>query len=49
MHLNGQVVFRAIFVSRRGAIIDLYLAKLKRGRSDLKAEFSFVYSITTEW
>ena len=31
MRWNSQVVFRATFVSRRGAIIDLYLETLKHG------------------
>ena len=47
MHWNAQVVFRATFVSRRGAIIDLYLATLKRGTPGLNAEFSFVVLIST--
>jgi hypothetical protein len=38
----AQVGFRATFVSRRGAIIDLYIATLKRGASGLDAEFFIV-------
>ena len=41
MHWNAQFVFRATSVSRRGAIINLYLVTLKRGTSGLNAEFSF--------
>ena len=37
----AQVVFRTAFVSRRGAIIELYLATLKRGTPGLNAEFFF--------
>ena len=36
------MVFRATFVSRRGAIMDLYRATLKRGTPGLNTEFSFV-------
>ena len=39
---NTEVVFRATFVSRRGAIIDLYTATLKRGTLGLDAKFFIV-------
>jgi hypothetical protein len=39
----AQVIFRPTFVSRRGSIIDLYIATLKRGAPGLTAEFFVVH------
>jgi len=41
---NAQVVFRATFVTTRGAIIDLYTATLKRGTQGLDAKFFIIYT-----
>ena len=40
----AQVLFRATFVSRRCAIIDLFIATLKRGAPDLTQSFCSIFS-----